>query len=133
MVEVWLREGLFKRGRVQDRNIIIEIPVGKKMRFCNLIISKWFESPRRDPREVNYHNNFSGTPGEAIIENRLKIKKAFSCVQDAHLRILVLSLLVSEKLLSARQYAQMNNIRWPQFVLDFNYALEQVMIEMLYV
>ena len=53
--------------------------------------------------------------------------RMFDAVQNREMRTIMRNMIVSENLQTARYTAKKAGYVWQQFVLDFNYGLEQMM------
>ena len=116
-VENWRQEGLFRRGKYS---------AGQKMRFVMRLRARAFDYAARDVREAKGAGR-EVSRGMIQVEKKVSVLREFGVVSDKDMREIMKSMIVRENLIGARYVARQLKIAWPQFVLDFNYGLEQMM------
>lgn len=116
-VESWKDEGLFRHGKFS---------VGQKIRFVCRVRARAFDYSARGMAEVRDIGR-----GISSIEVRAGKKmdalRMFNAVSGPEMRQIMANMIVREDLIGARYTAKKARYVWPQFVLDFNYGLEQMM------
>lgn len=116
-LEQWRIDGLFRKGKYG---------VGEKLRFVMRLRSMAFELSARGALAIKNENN--SLPREYImIEKRITVCNKFNVITDANMREIMKGMIVCEDLLGARYIAKKLKYPWPQFVIDFNIGLEQMM------
>lgn len=116
-LEQWRTDGLFRKGKYG---------VGEKLRFVMRLRSMAFELSARGALAIKNENN--SLPREYImIEKRITVCNKFNVITDANMREIMKGMIVCEDLLGARYIAKKLKYPWPQFVIDFNIGLEQMM------
>lgn len=116
-IEQWRIEGLFRRGKFS---------VFHKIRFVGAIRARAFDHSHREMCEAR--GDSRGVSAiEVAVDKRLTARRMFNAVQDTQMRVIMRNMIVSENLQTARYTAKKAGYVWQQFVLDFNYGLEQMM------
>lgn len=116
-IENWRQEGLFTRTRHS---------VGQKVRFVMYLRARAFDFSAKNWIEL-HNDNSTASRQEVMCDKKIQAMRMFNVVRDPFMREVMQRMIVSEKLLGARYIAQKLQIRWPQFVIDFNAALDDVM------
>lgn len=118
-IESWKDEGLFRRGRFS---------IAQKIKFVCGVRSRAFDYSRPAPGESRGASwGVSGI--EVRVDKKMAALRMFDAVRDAEMRAIMQAMIVSENLNGARYTAKKAGYIWPQFVIDFNYGLEQMMQE----
>ncbi len=116
-IETWREEGLFYKTRYG---------VVPKMRFLIRVRSQAFDySPRAMTEARSESGNVSRQ--EILMDKKIAARRKFMPVCDPVMRELMIRMIVSENLLSARYIAKKHGIPWPQFKIDFNEAVDAMM------
>lgn len=113
----WRADGLFRRGKFD---------VGQKVRFIVKLRSMAFDMSHATVQRARVEGNTMDR-GLIMTEKKMETLAKFNAISDADMREIMKAMIVSESLLGARYVAKKLKYPWPQFVLDFNYALEQMM------
>lgn len=117
-IEQWRADGLFKKGLFS---------VHEKVVFIGRIRALAFDSSHK----ISIKSEQSGMSREMImVEKRDEARRKFDYVSDPVMREIMVGMIVREDLLGARYVARKLKYPWPQFVIDFNYGLEQMMREL---
>jgi hypothetical protein len=116
-IENWRMEGLFKRSRYS---------VGQKMRFVMHIRASAFDfSPKN---WIELHNAGCGASRQEVAaDKKFQALRKFNAVRDPFMREVMQHMIVAEKLLGARYIAKRLKKPWPQFVMDFNQGLDEML------
>lgn len=116
-IETWREEGLFyKTGH----------GIVPKMRFLMRVRSQAFDySPRAMTEARSESGNVSRQ--EILMDKKLAARRKFAPVSDPVMREIMIRMIVTENLLSARYIAKKHGIPWPQFKIDFNEAVDAMM------
>lgn len=118
-IENWRREKLFSRSKKYNP--------WQKARFCMMIRAKAFNFISKDPYERSGDKNAS--PVEIQVGKIIDARQILKPVHDPQMREIMENMIVTPDLYSARYFAKKCGYSWPQFVIDFNYGLEQAMDE----
>lgn len=116
-IEQWRAEGLFRRGKFS---------VFHKVRFVGAIRARAFDHTHREMTEARGDNR-GVSAIEIAVDKRLTARRMFDAVSDEKIREVMRNMIVTENLQTARYTAKKAGYVWQQFVLDFNYGLEQMM------
>ena len=116
-IEQWRAEGLFRRGKFS---------VFHKVRFVGAIRARAFDYSHREMCEARGDSRGVSTI-EIALDKKMAARRMFNAVQDREMRVIMRNMIVSENLQTARYIAKKAGYVWQQFVLDFNYGLEQMM------
>lgn len=114
-IENWREDGLFCRSKYS---------VGKKIKFIIFIRSSAFDHAKRDICEIKTQSLVSKV--EIITDKMHRARKLFDVVEDKRMREVMIFMILREDLLSAHYVAKKCGYRWPQFILDFNRGLDQI-------
>lgn len=116
-LEQWRIDGLFRKGVFR---------VGEKMRYVQRLRSMAFDLTARGMLAAQHDNN--SLPRDLVlVEKRLTVCNKFNVVTDVNMREIMKGMIICEDLLGARYIAKKLRYPWPQFVIDFNIGLEQMM------
>jgi hypothetical protein len=128
-VATWKQEGLFKRQRVMTKyNGIVDISVGEKMRFVQNMISKWYELSLPNPNGVRTDTGVGLARQMIIAERRAGVRKMFDRIKDPDFAARMEEFILMEKPVQAQYFTKKIGTRWPQFVIDFNEGLTDMMV-----
>lgn len=116
-IEHWREEGLFKRGRHS---------VSAKMRFCMHIRAAAFDFSPKAFLEMRQESS-AASRQEVMADKKIQAIRKFNVIRDPFMREVMSHMIVAEHLLRARYIAEKLQIRWAQFVIDFNAALDDMM------
>lgn len=117
-VENWRADGLFKRSAKHS--------VGQKMRFVMHIRAAAFDFSPRAFLEMRQESG-NASRQEIMADKKIQAIRKFNAVRDPFMREVMQRMIVSEKLLGARYIAKQLHKPWPQFVMDFNQGLDEMM------
>lgn len=116
-IENWRADGLFKRSRYS---------VGQKMRFVMYIRAAAFDFSAKNWIEL-HHDGSTASRQEVMADKKFQAYRKFNAVRDPFMREVMQRMIVAEKLLGARYIAKQLHKPWPQFVMDFNQGLDEMM------
>ena len=117
-LELWRQEGLFKTIR---RINLPEIFVGDKIKELSILRGHIF-NVQNNPQEVSGGQKL---PRMLVLaERKVLCKHILRGISDETVRSFLQTQLVKEKMDSARDVIRENRLFWPQFVEDFNIALQ---------
>lgn len=127
-VEYWACEGLFRQGRVLDKNLnIVSVSKGKKIQFCNRIIAQWFQGSWRNPDNPHSGGGLKIAEPERVAENHNKVIRMFAHADDQKAARIALDFITQDYPVGARYYAKHKiGIRWPVFKDAVNDTLNDV-------
>lgn len=117
-IENWREDGLFKRSAKHS--------VGQKMRFVMHVRASAFDFSPKNWIELHNDNSVVSRQ-EVMADKKFQAIRKFMAVRDPFMREVMQRMIVSEKLLGARYIAKQLQKPWPQFVMDFNQGLDEMM------
>lgn len=116
-IENWRMDGLFKRSRYS---------VGQKMRFVMHIRASAFDFSAKAFMEIRQESS-GASRQEIMADKKFQAYRKFNAVRDPFMREVMQHMIVAEKLLGARYIAKQLHKPWPQFVMDFNQGLDEML------
>jgi hypothetical protein len=117
--EKWQQEGLFRRTQIKGD----DMREGRKKKLCVGLHLEFWDTYRGAPAAPS-DTNTGLTAGDVGYMRKERVAKKFEAITDKKMgEIMAVMILRECPPLSAHYIARKNKMSWPQFVIDFNKGL----------